>query len=111
MVELFVMTSGAAFPVLRVGRTEGWWQWGQSITALIRGGGRRVLYQRWWEQNVRSTVVKQQAQTAKFVGTMTISIESVGSAGAASLRKSTCIWGNHDGGAVVCRGGVCHESL
>ena len=42
---------------------------------------------------------------------MTISIESVGSAGAASLRKSTCIWGNHDGGAVVCRGGVCHESL
>jgi hypothetical protein len=62
-------------------------------------------------QTVRLVVAKQRSQTTEFVGTTAVSIKSVGSAGAAALRKSACIWADDNRGTVVSGGGVSHESL
>ena len=107
---LFVMTPDTASPVFRVGRVEGWGQWGQSVTALIRGG-RGVLNQGWRKKTLRRFVAKKCAQSTKFIRTTAVSVQGVGPARAAPGRKSTRVWDDDDGGAVVDGGRMGHEGL
>jgi hypothetical protein len=103
------MTPHRTFPVFRVWGAEGWGQWRQSITALIRGRGGRVLYQGWRKKTVRRFVAKERSQTAEFVLTVTVSVKGVGPSRATPFGESTRVRDDDDRGAVVGGGRVRHE--